>query len=169
MLDVSSIVTGRLQLQRRPVDIVDVARQAADAANHVALSKGLRVESSLPAHPVAVDGDPARLQQIVSNLLSNAIKFTDSGGEISMRVECQANTAVVTVQDTGIGIAPEFLPRIFDAFVQADQTSTRAAGGLGLGLAIVRYLAEAHDGSVTAASDGPGRGATFVVRLPAAP
>ena len=169
MLDVSSIVTGRLQLQRRPVDIVDVARQAADAANHAALGKGLRIESSLPAHPVAVDGDPARLQQIVSNLLSNAIKFTDSGGHISLRVERDGHTALVTVQDTGIGISRELLPRIFDAFVQADQSSTRAAGGLGLGLALVRYLAEAHDGSVTAASDGLGQGSTFVVRLPAAP
>ncbi len=166
LLDVSRIITGTVRLQVAPLDLSDVVHAAVDvitpaaAARHIAL----RIEGG-PGVPLR--GDAARLQQIVWNLLSNAVKFTPEGGAVTVRLERTPTAVVLTVRDNGMGIPPEFLPYVFDRFRQADSGTTRAFGGLGLGLAIVRHLAELHGGTVTAESDGQGHGATFAVTLPA--
>jgi CheY-like chemotaxis protein len=124
---------------------------------------------SLPPQPVFVDADPTRVQQVAGNLLTNAAKYTDPGGHIRLTVRPEGTDVVLRVRDTGIGIAPEMLPRIFDLFVQAERRLDRSQGGLGIGLTLVRRLVEIHGGSVTAHSGGPGGGSDFVVRLPALP
>ena len=123
---------------------------------------------AIPREPVFVDGDPVRLSQIFGNLLNNASKFTESGGRIRLTAECDGNEVVVSVIDTGVGIAPEMLPRVFEMFTQADRTIERAKGGLGIGLTLARRLTEMHGGSLTAASEGDGKGSIFAVRLPLA-
>jgi len=168
LLDVSRIGNGKIELKRRIVDLRDVARDALLAIEALLTSRSQHLEVSLWEEPLPVDGDPVRLAQVLENLLQNAGKYTDPGGHIRLAGRCEQAEIVVTVEDDGIGIAPEMLPRIFDMFVQADQASDRALGGLWLGLTLVRSLVELHGGSVSAASEGPGRGSTFVVRLPAA-
>ncbi|MDQ3685751.1 MAG: hybrid sensor histidine kinase/response regulator, partial [Acidobacteriota bacterium] len=140
---------------------VDGVRPAAEA-------KGIRLQLQLDSRAGQVSGDPARLQQVAWNLVSNAIKFTPKGGRVMVRLERVESHVEITVSDTGKGIAPEFLPHVFDRFRQADATSTRAHGGLGLGLAIVRQLVELHGGAVRVESAGVGHGATFAVSLPLA-
>ena len=169
LLDVSRIVTGKLSLELRAVDVGVVVEAAVDAVTPGALAKSVTLERRIDAAAGPVWGDSHRLQQVVWNLLSNAIKFTGSGGRVGVTVDREDPHVVVRVADTGQGIAPEFLPFIFDRFRQADSTTTRAHGGLGLGLAIVHYLVTLHRGTVTAESDGPDRGATFTVRVPLAP
>ena len=165
LLDVSRIVTGRLRLNLRRVDLGAVARAALDAIRPDAAAKEIRLEASVAAG-VAVVGDTTRLEQIVSNLLNNALKFTPAGGCVELRLERSADEARLVVRDTGRGIAPEFLPQIFEPFRQADDVKRRKTGGLGLGLAIVRSLIEQHRGSVKAESAGQDAGATFTVTLP---
>src|SRR5207253_2675036 len=150
-------------------DVGVVVEAAVDAVTPGALAKSVTLERRIDAAAGPVWGDSHRLQQVVWNLLSNAIKFTGSGGRVGVTVDREDPHVVVRVADTGQGIAPEFLPFIFDRFRQADSTTTRAHGGLGLGLAIVHYLVTLHRGTVTAESDGPDRGATFTVRVPLAP
>src|SRR5262249_38864190 len=123
----------------------------------------------LPTGPAHVEADPTRLQQVVGNLLSNAAKYTDPGGAILLTARQEGTELVLRVRDTGIGIAPEMLPRIFDLFVQAERRLDRSQGGLGIGLTLVRKLVEMHGGPVAAHSEGPGKGSEFVVRLPALP
>ena len=132
---------------------------------------GLRLEFSVPPGPVWVRGDPTRLVQVLSNLLTNALKFTDAGGRVTVRLERAADgrEAAVTISDTGIGIEPEMLPRLFDRFSQSERTRDRSRGGLGLGLALVRGLVELHGGRVQAYSAGPGRGSEFTFWLPVLP
>ncbi|HEU4405323.1 MAG TPA: ATP-binding protein [Polyangiaceae bacterium] len=166
VLDVSRIIAGKLRLQARPCDLVEVVRAAVDALQPAADAKGVAVDVRLAPSAPGLTGDPDRLQQIVWNLLSNAIKFTPPGGRVEVRGASDGAWASLAVRDTGRGIAPDFLPHVFDRFRQQDGTATRAEGGLGLGLAIVRHLAEAHGGSVRAESEGEGRGATFTLRLP---
>ena len=137
-----------------------------EAARLEASEAGLSLDAELPDELPPVAGEGARLQQIVRNLLSNAIKFTPPGGRVRLRLDRQGDAARLVVSDTGIGIAPAFLPHVFDRFRQADSSMTRAHGGLGLGLAVVRALVELHRGSITAESPGDGAGATFTVRLP---
>jgi PAS domain S-box-containing protein len=166
LLDVSSIVVGKLRLNSQPVlfrVLVEGEVQAARADAHQA---GIALECELPKALPAVSGDPARLQQVVRNLLSNAIKFTPPGGRVWVYLDRVGDEARLVVGDTGIGIAPAFLPHVFDRFRQADSSMTRAYGGLGLGLAIVRELVVLHGGRVSAESPGDGAGATFTVRLP---
>jgi CheY-like chemotaxis protein/two-component sensor histidine kinase len=168
LLDASRIVIGKLQLELGEVDLARVVQAAVDSVALAAQAKAIVIAAKLPAPPgVAVRGDAARLQQVVWNLLTNAIKFTPRGGRVEVRLEDQQGIARVEVSDSGQGISPEFLPHVFERFRQADGTATRRHGGLGLGLAIVRNLVEAHGGSVRAESEGTGRGATFVVELPA--
>ncbi len=168
ILDVSRVITGRLRLNMGTVDVASVINSAIDSVQLAADSKHIQLEVTLDPSVRHTVGDSSRLQQVVWNLLANAIKFTPSGGRVEVRVE-RANAALqVCVSDTGQGISSEFLPFIFDRFRQADSTSTRAHGGLGLGLAIVRHLVELHGGSVQAASAGLGEGATFTIRLPLA-
>jgi signal transduction histidine kinase len=148
------------------VDLGDIVRAACDSARPAIDARRQRLELSVADIPGVVFGDADRLQQIVWNLLSNASKFTPPGGQIRVTLHGEASAAVLSVRDSGIGIPPEFLPHLFERFRQSDSTLTRAYGGLGLGLAIVRHLAELHGGSVSAASEGENRGASFAVRLP---
>jgi len=166
LLDVSRIVTGKLRLAVRPADLRDVIDAAIDSVRTAADGKGVRLETRLPAHAITVAVDPDRLQQVVWNLLSNAIKFTPEGGQVDVTLESSPGEARIVVADTGSGISPAFLPYVFDRFRQAEASSTRAYGGLGLGLAIVRHLVELHGGTVRAASAGEGQGTTFTVTLP---
>ena len=166
LLDISRIVTGKLQFEREPVDLNVIVRSAANTMRGQAEQRGVEITSNLPPVSLVVQGSPVRLEQIVLNLLSNAVKFTEPGGRVTMSVQATDGQASVIVEDTGIGIAPEFLPHVFESFRQADGSTTRQHGGLGLGLAIVRALARMHDGHVRAESDGIGKGARFILTLP---
>ncbi|HEY9669916.1 MAG TPA: response regulator [Waterburya sp.] len=166
ILDVSRIIRGKLNLNLRPIHLKPVIEAAVEALRPSAEAKSLQLEYYLEASIERVIGDPDRLQQIVWNLLSNAIKFTPEGGTIEVRTLKAGLQAQIQVKDTGIGIKPEFLPYVFDRFRQADSSTTRSHGGLGLGLAIVRHLIQLHQGKVYADSEGEGKGATFTVELP---
>jgi signal transduction histidine kinase len=166
LLDVSRIVSGKLNLEVRPLDVTSVARAAINVVRPAADAKGISLDYWAEPGLGAISADSARLQQIIWNLLSNAVKFTPHGGKISVRVEQDGSDARVTVKDTGQGIEPEFLPRAFDRFLQADSSTTRSFGGLGLGLAIVRHLVELHGGTVSAQSEGLNKGATFSATFP---
>ena len=166
LLDVSRIVSGKLNLDVRPLDISSVTRAAINVVQPAADAKGITLDYWAQPGLGAISADSARLQQIIWNLLSNAVKFTPHGGKISVRVERDGPNAKVTIIDTGQGIEREFLPRVFDRFRQADSSTTRSFGGLGLGLAIVRHLVELHGGTVSADSDGVGKGATFSASFP---
>src|ERR1044072_9129365 len=166
LLDVSRIVSGKLNLDVRPLDITSVARAAINVVQPAADAKGITLDYFAEPGLGAISADSARVHQIIWNLLSNAVKFTPQGGKISLRVDQTGSDARVTVKDTGQGVDPEFLPRVFDRFRQADSSTTRSFGGLGLGLAIVRHLVELHGGTVSAQSDGANKGATFIVTFP---
>ncbi len=166
LLDVSRIITGKLRLDVRQVAPASFIEAAIEAVLPAAEAKGIVLEKSLPADVAALSGDPARLQQVVWNLISNAIKFTPPGGRVRVRLESVKSHVEISVTDTGDGIRREFLPYVFDRFRQADGTTARRYGGLGLGLAIVRHLVELHGGTVRAESAGEGQGATFTVSLP---
>ncbi len=165
ILDVSRIVTGKLRLDVRPVDVADVVKAACEAVQPAADAKGIAIGTSVEGRP-ALLADVERLQQIVWNLLSNSVKFTGHGGHVDVSVRPVDSQIEIEVRDDGAGIAEEFLPHVFERFRQADSSTTRRQAGLGLGLAIVRSLAELHGGTVSAWSAGPGHGATFTVRLP---
>jgi PAS domain S-box-containing protein len=169
LLDVSRIVTGKLRLDVRQVEPVSFIDAAVESVRPAAEAKGVRLSKVLDTGPTALSGDPARLQQIVWNLLSNAIKFTPRGGRVEIKLSRVASRLEINVSDTGAGIKREFLPYVFDRFRQADSSTTRRHGGLGLGLAIVRHLVELHGGTVRADSEGDGRGSTFTVTLPVSP
>jgi PAS domain S-box-containing protein len=166
VLDVSRIVAGRLRLNVQPVDLPSVLRESIATVLPAADAKGLRVETVIEPVTTPVSGDAERLQQIIWNLLSNAIKFTPRGGKVQLRLERVDSHIEVIVSDTGRGISAEFLPFVFERFRQADASFSREHGGLGLGLAIAKQLAEMHGGTITAASDGVGKGATFALKLP---
>jgi PAS domain S-box-containing protein len=166
LLDVSAVITGKVRLDMQPVSLATVIEAAQQTVKPAAEAKGIHFETTLDPEAGLVSGDAARLQQVVWNLLSNAVKFTPSGGCIEIRLERLASHIQVVVSDTGQGIDQEFLPYVFDRFRQADSSTTRRSGGLGLGLAIVRHLVELHGGVVSVTSLGRGHGATFTVRLP---
>jgi signal transduction histidine kinase/ActR/RegA family two-component response regulator len=169
ILDVSRMITGKLRLNNEPVDIASVINAAIDSVQLAIDSKDLKLEVTLDPSARHTLGDASRLQQVVWNLLANAIKFTPSGGRIEVKVERAGRNLQIRVSDTGQGIVADFLPFIFDRFRQADGTTTREHGGLGLGLAIVRHLVELHGGTIKAGSAGEGKGATFIINLPLAP
>jgi PAS domain S-box-containing protein len=169
LLDVSRIITGKLRLKVRRVDLAQVIEAAADALRPALDAKEIRIELALSSEPLPVSGDPNRLQQVVWNLLSNAVKFTPAQGRIEVRLERSGTQAEIRVSDDGMGIRPDFLEHVFERFRQADSSSTRSHGGLGLGLAIVRHLVELHGGTVRAESRGEGMGSTFTVYLPITP
>jgi PAS domain S-box-containing protein len=166
VLDVSRIVAGRLRLNVEAVDVPQILKDSVATVMPAADAKGLRIETVIDPSASPVSGDRDRLQQIVWNLLSNAIKFTPRGGKVQVRLSAVNSHIEVAVCDTGRGISPEFLPHVFERFRQSDATFSREQGGLGLGLAIAKELAELHGGTVRAASDGPGLGATFTLMLP---
>jgi PAS domain S-box-containing protein len=166
LLDVSRIISGKLRLDVQPVDLAAVINAAIDSVLPAAEARGIRIQRVLDPLAARVSGDPNRLQQVLWNLLSNAIKFTPRDGRVQVLLERVNSHLEITVSDTGVGIPPEFLPRVFDRFRQRDSSSSRRHGGLGLGLAIVRHLVELHGGTVRAKSGGEGEGATFIVTLP---
>jgi signal transduction histidine kinase/CheY-like chemotaxis protein len=168
LMDVSRIISGKLSLQFAPVELEPLVRAAERNFEATLRDRRLEYRTGIESEPLSVWGDPTRLQQVVWNLLSNAIKFTPDGGSIELSLGREGGHAVIRVSDTGQGVAPDFLPHVFDRFRQADQGTT-AKHGLGLGLAIVRHLVEAHEGTVHAHSEGPGKGATFTVTLPLTP
>jgi signal transduction histidine kinase/CheY-like chemotaxis protein len=168
LLDLSRIISGKLLLDTREVELSAVVSDSIDVVRPAANAKGIRLTYECEPGAKTVSGDSARLQQVAWNLLSNAVKFTPDGGEVSVRLTSDGARVRLTVSDTGKGIGPEFLPHVFDRFRQADSATTRAYGGLGLGLAIVRHLTELHGGTVAAESAGEGRGAAFSVTFPLA-
>lgn len=166
LLDMSRIVSGKLRFDVRPVDLSEVIRAAIESVQPAAAVKSIRIHTAVDPNAGPVQGDPARLQQVFSNLLSNALKFTPEGGAVQVTLEGGNAHVQIIVTDTGIGIAPEFLPHLFERFRQADGSTARQFGGLGLGLALVKSLVEAHGGAVRAESRGEHQGATFIVELP---
>ncbi|WP_437963164.1 PAS domain S-box protein [Sorangium sp. So ce260] len=168
LLDMSRIVSGKLRLDVQPVDLPAVVQGALETVKLAAEAKGIAVVPSIDPGASSLRGDPARLQQVAWNLLSNAVKFTPAGGRIDVALRRAGAHAELSVTDTGPGIAPQFLPHLFERFRQADASSTRKHGGLGIGLSIVKHLVELHGGTVAVASQGEGRGATFTVTLPLA-
>jgi len=185
LLDVSRIITGHLQLEVHPLNLEPIVEVAIEALRPAASAKGIQIVTTLDPRGCLVTGDPNRLRQVIWNLLMNAIKFTPRGGRVSLRLDClapspspspdrpfsapqQLSFVRLTISDTGDGITPEFLPYVFHRFRQEEGSISRKAGGLGLGLAVVRHLVELHGGSVSAESPGPGMGSTFIVDLPLA-
>jgi CheY-like chemotaxis protein/anti-sigma regulatory factor (Ser/Thr protein kinase) len=168
LLDVSRISTGKLRIVPRIVPLSQVIHAAVESVLPGAEEKGVAIAVHLPDAPVKLAADPDRLQQVIWNLLSNAVKFTPGGGRVEVRAEQDGPHVRVRVADSGRGIDPTFLPHVFDRFRQADSTSTRSHGGLGIGLAIVRHIVELHGGTVKAESAGEGRGSVFTVTLPVA-
>ena len=165
LLDVSRIISGKLPFDREPFNLRVAVSAAVESIRPAVDAKGLTLETNLDiTRPVM--GDPGRIQQVASNLLSNAVKFTQSGGHLSVRLIDRDDAALLEVSDDGVGLSPELLPFIFERFRQGDGTMTRAAGGLGLGLAIAKHIVDVHGGSITVESPGLNHGATFRVRLP---
>ncbi|BDG05211.1 PAS domain-containing sensor histidine kinase [Anaeromyxobacter oryzae] len=168
LLDVTRITRGRVELRRERVDLTELLRRTAEDHRALALARGLELVVSVPPAAVWVDGDPTRLVQIAGNLLQNAVKFSERGGRVTLELAASEGWAEIRVADTGIGIEPSLLEHVFEPFVQAERTLARSTGGLGLGLALVKALAEMHGGSVRASSAGRGCGAELVVRIPQA-
>ncbi|MDQ3170365.1 MAG: ATP-binding protein [Acidobacteriota bacterium] len=168
LLDVSRIARGKVELKMEIVEMSEIAGNAIELASPIIEQRRHTLSVGVPRYGLAVNGDPTRLSQVVSNLLTNAAKYTPAGGRITVTAEQEGGDVVLRVRDTGAGIAPEMLPRIFELFVQEGQAVDRSQGGLGLGLTIVRNLIQHHGGSVAALSDGPGKGSEFIVRLPMA-
>lgn len=169
LLDVSRVSRGLVTIDKAPLDMGHVISWAVEQVISFARKKGHAIDEFRPPQPLLVMGDRIRLVQVVSNLLSNAIRYTPDGGKIAVHLEQQDSMVTVTVIDNGIGVRADFMPRLFDLYVQAERSSDRTGGGLGLGLALVKNLVDAHGGTVTAASEGEGRGSTFTVRLPVLP
>jgi len=169
LLDTSRIATGKLHFEPKPTDLNTVVKAAVDTVRASAAARDIDLSVSLWHSSLVVMGEPVRLQQIAWNLVSNAIKFTDPGGKVSVATEMSDKQAQLVVSDTGVGIAPEFLPHVFDRFRQADGSTSRRHGGLGLGLAIADALAKMHGGGLHAESEGQGRGACFTLRINLAP
>jgi signal transduction histidine kinase len=166
LMDISRIACGHLRLQRERIDLRVVVGRAIETLELELKQRCQRLTATWPDSPVWLQADASRLEQVFVNLIANASKYTDAGGELAVWMHALGGRAVVRVRDSGIGIAPEALPHIFDLFVQADATAPQSRSGLGIGLALVRTLVELHGGQVTAVSAGPGQGSEFTVRLP---
>jgi len=166
LLDVSRISHGRLHVKHERIDLRIVVSNAIEALESDIKERHHQLTTVLPDAPVWLQADPSRLEQVFVNLLANASKYTDEGGEVAVAVHARAGHAIVRIRDSGMGIAPDALPHIFDLFKQADEAAPRSKAGLGIGLAVVRNLVELHGGSVTAASAGIRQGSEFTVRLP---
>lgn len=165
LLDVGRVVTGKIPLERRPLDLAELVRRTLAAIGERGSTHAIEISTE----PAWIDGDMLRVEQVVTNLVGNSLKYTPAAGTISVTVRSEGEEAVLRVADTGLGITSELLPRVFDLFVQGERTLDRAQGGLGIGLTLARRLVALHGGNVSAFSDGPGRGSTFVVRLPRIP
>jgi signal transduction histidine kinase/DNA-binding response OmpR family regulator len=169
LLDVSRLSRGKILLRKERIDLAGLVRTTVEDYRPSLEKSGLRLEVRLPEHPVYMEGDPTRLAQVVGNVLHNTNKFTDQGGlvQVELAVNGERRSATLTICDTGIGMEPEMLRRVFDAFSQADRSLDRSRGGLGLGLTLVKGLTEMHGGEVSVASEGPGKGTTLTIKLPA--
>ena len=168
VLDVSRMMAGKIRLNPRPMSVTAAVKDAIDTVKPTADARDITIDFNEPHSPLQIHGDAERIQQVIWNLLSNAVKFTPPGGRVTIGADRRGRFVEIIVADTGVGLTAEFLPLVFDRFRQADQSFTRAHGGLGLGLSIVKQVVELHGGHVSAASEGPGRGALFTVRLPQA-
>lgn len=168
LMDVSRITLGKLELRRERLDLSAAANRAAELAQPLMANAGCMFSVSKPLKAIWLNGDIARIEQILGNLLNNAAKYTDQNGRVILALRVEGDEAVIEVKDTGVGIAPELLPRVFDLFVQEDRSLGRSQGGLGIGLSLVKTLAELHGGTAHVESPGIGRGSVFTVRLPAA-
>jgi signal transduction histidine kinase/CheY-like chemotaxis protein len=168
LLDVSRLVRGRIELRRARLDLAELARRVGEDHRLLVAERGIELEVRVPARPVSVDGDATRLAQLLGNLLQNSAKFTPKGGTITLSLAVEGGRAALRVRDTGAGISPVLLGQVFEPFVQEERTLARSTGGLGLGLPLVKGLAELHGGAVEALSAGPGLGTEIVVRLPLA-
>jgi PAS domain S-box-containing protein len=166
LLDVSRIMRGKIVLRKEPVPVAAVIVRAVETAQPVIDAQGHELNVSLPPQSLLIEGDLIRLSQVVGNLLTNAAKYTEKAGRIWLTAEGERQDVMIRVQDTGIGIPPELLPKVFDLFMQSERALDRSQGGLGIGLTLVKRLVEMHSGSVTAFSEGPGKGSTFTIRLP---
>jgi signal transduction histidine kinase len=166
LIDVSRIISGKFRIEPHDCDLVTLIDDALATIRASAEAKQLELTREVPEPGCAVFGDAARIRQVLGNLLSNALKFSETGGRIHVGLRADAETVTLSISDSGSGIEPAFLPFVFERFKQADGSNTRHVGGLGLGLALVRHIVEAHGGAVEARSDGKDRGATFVVTLP---
>ena len=169
LLDVSRIALGKVELHKECVNLATVVTQAVQMSEPLVKMRQIRFDVALPAQTLWLEADSTRLVQVVVNLVNNAAKYTDCGGQVWLTAEREGEEAVISVRDTGAGIAPEFLPHIFDLFTQAEWLEEQSQGGLGIGLALVRRLVDLHGGAIAASSPGLGRGSQFVVRLPALP
>ena len=166
LLEVSRITTGRIRLQREHIDLRAIAERARETVRPLIEQRRHELVTSVPAEPIWLHADALRMEQAIVNLLTNAAKYTGEGGHITLIVQQEGGEAMVRVRDSGVGISPEALPRIFDLFTQADKSLARSEGGLGIGLTIVHRIAEIHGGRVEAHSEGLGRGSEFIVRFP---
>ena len=165
LLNVSRVSQGKIRLHKEAVDLASVITRAAEQVRPLVDARNLELSVTLPTRPVQVEGDATRLVQIVANVLNNAVKYTDAGGRIGLSTERENDQVLIRVRDSGIGMSQETLPHIFELFVQSERGLDRSQGGLGIGLTLAKSLAEMHGGSITASSEGPGRGSEFVVRL----
>jgi len=168
LLDVSRVLRGKVELRREPIEIADAIAIAVETSRPLIDAQRQELKLELPSRPVTVHGDAVRLSQVLANLLNNASKYSDVGAAIHLTISQADGEVVIAVRDAGAGIPADVLPRVFEPFVQADRSLERSRGGLGIGLTLVKSLVELHGGSVEAASEGLGRGATFTVRLPVA-
>jgi signal transduction histidine kinase len=166
MLDLSRVGAGKIELQRRVVSLNEILRSAVESTRSAVAAQRHTLDLLLPDGDVFVEGDPDRLHQVFVNLINNAVKYTPAGGRIWVKGTAEPGEAVARVEDSGVGIPHEMLPRIFDLFTQTESTRGMSQGGLGIGLALVKNLVSLHGGSVQAKSDGPGKGSEFTVRLP---
>jgi signal transduction histidine kinase len=173
LLEVSRITRGKIELRKEPIELAAVVRSAVEASKPLMEAAGHQLAITLPREPILLNADPVRVAQVFANLLNNAAKYTDPGGQIRLTAKVQAGQTpqsgvTISVSDTGIGISPAMLPRVFDMFAQSDSSHHRAKGGLGIGLTLVKELVHLHGGSVEAHSEGAGMGSEFVVHLPLA-
>jgi CheY-like chemotaxis protein/two-component sensor histidine kinase len=166
LLDVSRVMRGKVVLRKETVELASVVARAVETAQPLIEAQGHELTIRLPDESLPLEADPVRLAQVIGNLLTNAAKYTEPGGRICLTAHRQGDLAVLCVRDTGIGIPPDMLPKVFDLFVQVDHSTTKAQGGLGIGLTLVKSLVEMHGGTVHAHSAGPCEGSEFVVRLP---
>src|SRR5262245_39074257 len=166
LMDTAAAVSGKLKLEVRPMNVADVIEKAEEVVRPAAEAKGVSIDRRVERNIRQITGDPDRLQQVVWNLLSNAVKITKEGGRIEVSLGRINSYVQIIVHDNGQGIRPEFLPYVFERYRQAEASGGRRAGGLGLGLSLTRQIVEMHGGSVTAESEGEGKGATFTVKLP---
>ena len=168
LMEVSRITRGKIELRKTTLDLANVIASAVETSRPLVEAANHELSVKLPSQPLVVEGDAVRLAQVFSNLLNNAVKYTDAGGRITLVARHEGDSALVTVTDTGLGISPAALPKVFDMFMQVDPRDTRAQTGLGIGLTLARSLIDMHGGSVTAHSEGEGKGSEFAVRLPLA-